>query len=282
MRKFHPSRARTKGAIVREWQEIVVRAIERGVSLAPLSRLPKSIRLLGESQKVNKGIKKGVYTAIVYLAPSTSAGSLNLCPDATIECSSACLAHHSGKMALTDSQNARLWKTTLFIGAPKLFRELLDAEIQTHILSAYRRDMVPAIRFDGSSDTGWGRRLARAWKACMFYDYTKSYKRAIQALKRPLPNYSLTFSYSGRNLFETLSILKQGGNVSVVFAVRKDGELPSEWLNFKVIDGDETDVRFMDELNVIVGLRLKGNNFREQLKRGGCFVVDPSRELLLV
>ena len=43
-------------------------------------------------------------------------------------------------------------------------------------------------------------------------------------------------------------------NVAVVF--RK--ELPATYLGRKVINGDETDLRFLDEKNVIVGLKAKG------------------------
>ena len=45
-----------------------------------------------------------------------------------------------------------------------------------------------------------------------------------------------------------------GMNVAVVF--RK--ELPATYLGRKVINGDETDLRFLDEKNVIVGLKAKG------------------------
>jgi hypothetical protein len=35
-------------------------------------------------------------------------------------------------------------------------------------------------------------------------------------------------------------------------------ELPAKHLGWKVINGDETDLRFLDEKNVIVGLVAKG------------------------
>jgi hypothetical protein len=34
-------------------------------------------------------------------------------------------------------------------------------------------------------------------------------------------------------------------------------ELPTEYKGFKVINGDENDLRFLDEKNVIVGLKYK-------------------------
>ena len=45
-----------------------------------------------------------------------------------------------------------------------------------------------------------------------------------------------------------------GGNVSAVF--RK--EVPKKYNGFKVIDADETDLRFTDPHNVICGLKAKG------------------------
>ena len=35
-------------------------------------------------------------------------------------------------------------------------------------------------------------------------------------------------------------------------------ELPNEFLNLKVIDGDKDDLRFLDPASVIVGLKAKG------------------------
>ena len=45
-----------------------------------------------------------------------------------------------------------------------------------------------------------------------------------------------------------------GMNVAVVFKK----ELPDTYFGKKVINGDDTDLRFLDEKNVIVGLKAKG------------------------
>jgi hypothetical protein len=47
--------------------------------------------------------------------------------------------------------------------------------------------------------------------------------------------------------------LKAGGNVAAVFKT-----IPKTWKGFPVVDGDETDLRFLDGKNVIVGLKAKG------------------------
>ena len=69
-----------------------------------------------------------------------------------------------------------------------------------------------------------------------------------------ISNYHLTWSYSEANekyskLFDTVP-----NNKAVVFR----NLLPSMFNDVKVIDGDEHDMRFLDEPNVVVGLKAKG------------------------
>jgi hypothetical protein len=68
-------------------------------------------------------------------------------------------------------------------------------------------------------------------------------------------NYSLTFSRSETNETQCLEVLKRGGNVAVVF---RSKTLPTHWNGFKVINGDENDLRFLDPKGVVVGLTAKG------------------------
>jgi fructose-specific component phosphotransferase system IIB-like protein len=67
-------------------------------------------------------------------------------------------------------------------------------------------------------------------------------------------NYSLTFSRSESNEREVKKISEAGGNVAIVFR----GKLPNEWNGKRVISGDESDARFTDPKNVIIGLLQKG------------------------
>ena len=106
-----------------------------------------------------------------------------------------------------------------------------------------------------------------------FYDYTKHFKRMIKYLRGQLPaNYHLTFSRNEINNFQATQVLKAGGNVAIVF--RK--ELPKTYKNFKVIDGDLHDLRFLDNKNVVVGLKEKLTlNKHGKLDRDNSgFVVD--------
>ena len=51
-----------------------------------------------------------------------------------------------------------------------------------------------------------------------------------------------------------INLLKRGFNVAMVF-----DKLPETYNGFKVINGDLDDLRFLDEKNVIVGLKYKKN-----------------------
>ena len=69
-----------------------------------------------------------------------------------------------------------------------------------------------------------------------------------------VPNYNLTYSFSGYNWLMCERFLKEKiANVSVVFK----SEPPKEYKEFKVINGDETDERFLDDKGVIIGLKYK-------------------------
>jgi hypothetical protein len=87
------------------------------------------------------------------------------------------------------------------------------------------------------------------------YDYTKSAERMTSFVNGEMPkNYHLTFSRSETNGAIALAFLRSGGNVAMVF--RKS--LPSEYYGHEVINGDETDLRFLDGSGKIVGLVEKG------------------------
>ena len=119
-----------------------------------------------------------------------------------------------------------------------------------------------AIRLNGTADIPFEnipvngfKNIFEMFPEVQFYDYTKNHKRFDNVI---LPeNYYLTFSRSEENDKESLDILNRGYNVAYVFGVRKEQDLPKTYLGFKVINGDESDLRFLDEENVIVGLKYK-------------------------
>ncbi len=52
-------------------------------------------------------------------------------------------------------------------------------------------------------------------------------------------------------------MLAKGHNVAMVFGVKSELDLPKSYLGYEVINGDESDLRFLDPKNVIIGLRYK-------------------------
>jgi hypothetical protein len=95
------------------------------------------------------------------------------------------------------------------------------------------------------------------------YDYTKIYTR------KSTSKYHLTFSMSENNRTECKKWLDNGkGNVAVVFNLgRRKGKsvnpstlkYPSYFINYPVISGDVTDLRFLDPSPFIIGLYGKGD-----------------------
>jgi hypothetical protein len=95
------------------------------------------------------------------------------------------------------------------------------------------------------------------YSSLLFYDYTKN-PNIISRYKNT--SYKVTFSRSETNEIEAKRILKLGGNVAIVF----QENLPETWNGFHVINGDETDLRYFDPVNVVVGLKAKGDAKKDQ------------------
>lgn len=233
--------------------------------------LPQTPALLGSSRKVKKGETRGFLTAIVYLSPATESGRTT-CPHATAGCAAACLGHNSGWLAMPSGARSRIWKTALRYGAPDLFFALLRSEIAAHERKARRLGLMPVVRLDGSSDLGDAERIAPDFPSTMFYDYTKSLARARRNAGRPIANYHVTFSHSGENTDACRKVLAAGGSVAVVFNARPAVKgrnaaepLPATWQGAPVIDGDDSDLRFLDAPGSVCGLRFKAKKDRAGL-----------------
>ena len=221
------------------------------------------MKLLTESnQKIRKGEKLGFYTVGLHLAPARLAGlDINLCPWASKGCEAACL-NTSGHGAFSSVQESRIRKTHFFWFAKFQFLRQLVAEIEAAKRKAARKGLTLAVRLNLTSDVIWetiededGKTIFQHFPGTVFYDYTKSRKRMENFLTGNFPrNYSLTFSRSESNEREVKKISEAGGNVAIVFR----GKLPNEWNGKRVISGDESDARFTDPKNVIVGLLQKG------------------------
>jgi len=216
----------------------------------------KSKKLLNidNNAKTVKGQKKGYKTAILYLAPSTQSG-FNVCPQASEGCKKACL-YTAGHGAFNNVRQGRINKTRWYIQERNTFIAQLKREITNHIKNCSNKGFIPCIRLNGTSDISFENTgIFEEFPNVQFYDYTKIYKRALKYVNGQYPsNYHLTYSLNEDNYKEAFDILFKGGNISAVF--RKD--LPETYKGYKVINADETDLRFTDDNNVICGLVAKG------------------------
>jgi hypothetical protein len=204
--------------------------------------------------KIIKGQKLKVMTWGLSLVPNTMNGKINLCPFASDGCIFGCL-ETAGRGVFENVRAARMKRTMLFVDHQKTFLIQLESEINAAQKSAKRAGMKCAIRLNVLSDVGWHKLLDFSkWPDIQFYDYTPNTNRMVQYLQGKLPsNYHLTFSRKENNQTAVELIAAMGGNIAVVF-----DELPNTYLGKTVVNGDDTDVRFLDGQNVIVGLKAKG------------------------
>lgn len=219
-----------------------------------------SLLSVGTDAKTVKGEKFGYFTGILYLAPANEAGFGNLCPNASDGCLASCL-YTAGRGAMSTIKEARIRKTRLFFSDKPKFLDTIQQDIKDLIKSGTKQAKKVCVRLNGTSDVPWERLgLFDKFSDVQFYDYTKSESRAIDFGLGKMPkNYHLTFSRSESNEASALKVLANGGNVAVVF----NGKLPEKWNGYTVIDGDESDLRFNDEKNVVVGLKAKGKGKKD-------------------
>jgi hypothetical protein len=225
------------------------------------------------NSKIKKGEALGFLTFGIHLAPSTKSG-YNTCQHSSIGCAAACL-DTAGHGIFATVQAARIAKTKFFFQDKALFMAQLVKEIAAAIKSAQKKNLVPCFRLNLTSDLPWekitlnGKTVFDLFPQVTFYDYTKSAQRMTAFLAGEFPsNYQLTFSRSESNEKFVNAILASGGNVAVVFR----GSLPETYKGRRVISGDESDLRFLDPQNVVVGLVEKG----KAKKDSSGFVVEPA------
>jgi hypothetical protein len=238
-------------------------------------RIPNNL-LSTENSKTTKGEKLGYTTYIMYLSPHTqNSKGINLCSHASKGCAKACL-FKSGAARFDTVQQGKMNKTEFYLAdrvnfMKQLVKEITKAErIHKAIVGdkQYKKNGIDvlryknfAIRLNGTSDIPFekikienGKNIFEMFPNVQFYDYTKNPKRFE---KKQSDNYHLTFSRSEDNDIIAEDLLSKGHNVAIVFGVKKVEELPTTYKGYKVINGDETDLRFLDEDNVVIGLKYK-------------------------
>ena len=211
--------------------------------------------------KLLKGEKLGYLSSVLHFAPADLSGK-EVCPKRTKGCTDACLntAGRGGMFKKGETTNviqqARIRKTKYFFeNRAAFFSELINDIVKT-IKKAQKQNLVPVFRLNGTSDLSWekyeileGRNIFQMFPEVQFYDYTKINNRKVSHI----PNYHLTFSAADGNDMDVRIAISNGMNVAVVFH-----NVPETYLGRPVINGDETDLRFLDPKGVIVGLKAKG------------------------
>lgn len=222
--------------------------------------------------KTVKGQKKGYLTGVLYLAPYDVSGT-NVCAMSEMaKCRETCLfvqgrAGISAGSKTFTAPNGKLYKdnaiirarikrTDMFHADREAFLTQLEKEINSLIRKAEKKGFTPTVRLNGTSDIRWeiitfenGDTIFDRFPTLQFYDYTKLTNR-----KHIPSNYHLSWSYSEADARYIASMPKDMNPV-VVF----NGKMPKVFLDKRVVDGDENDLRFLDEDGIVIGLKAKGS-----------------------
>lgn len=242
---------------------------------------PKQLLGKNSNAKTIKGkIKKDWDTYTMYLLPFTQNSlGINLCPHASDGCAAACLVGSGHGGFQPKVIESRRNKTEFFIHDRAGFLNQLVEEL-TKINNNRKTDKI-AIRLNTTSDIRFekfkikdNKNIFELFPELFFYDYTKNHLRFNQELPK---NYHLTFSRSETNHDKAMELLRRGINVAMVFDVP-----PATFEGFEVIDGDETDLTFLQKKQVIVGLKYKkltGKNSNNDLAFESGFAIR-TREIV--
>jgi hypothetical protein len=215
-------------------------------------------KLLSTSNtKIIKGEGKGYKTYILHLAPANLSG-YEVCPKRTAGCTAACLnlSGHGGMIPKGQTTNrvqqARIRRTKYFFEDRTNFMMDLAADIARAIKQAAKQGLTPVFRLNGTSDLSWekyevgnsGNNIFNFFPDVQFYDYTAVLGRKVKDIN----NYHLTFSRKESNDADVAKALAAGMNVAAVYDKIPEG----------MYSADETDLRFLDGKQGMMGLKVKG------------------------
>jgi hypothetical protein len=227
--------------------------------------MPAFLLNIDKNPKTVKGQKKGYLTGMLYLVPGNLSGR-NVCPSAKqAGCLTGCL-NTAGRGAFNNVQAARIRKTQWLHNDQQTFLERLVKDIIFLQKKAEKLGLIPVVRLNGTSDICFEKmgfispldnkhykNIFDVFPDIQFYDYTKLPNR------RNIPtNYDLTFSYSGKPAYQRFiaQAIENGMRIAAVF--RNASMIPAEFLNRATVDGDSSDLRFLDPVNSVVALYAKG------------------------
>jgi len=227
------------------------------------------LNLISNGTTNAKTIKNESETYILYLSPyNLNDSKKNVCPFASAGCAKACL-NSAGRGKFSNVQLARRRKTNLFFNDPQKFTQDLAIDLAKINNKALKESKSIYVRLNGTSDINFEKLLKRylnisfaQFQGLKFYDYTKDKNKALEySTNEKREKYRITYSRSEKDTESDIkNLLNNGVNVAAVFS--KD--LPNTYLGYPVINGDLTDLRFNDELGVIIGLKAKGDGKKDK------------------
>jgi len=210
-----------------------------------------------QNAKTVKGQKRGYLTGVLYLASSDESG-YQVCPMAKASgCEGPCL-DFAGRGKFERTRKSRIRKTRLYFENRALFLNLLRKDIKAIIRKAERENLIPCVRLNGTSDLVWSE-IIKEFPNLQFYDYSKVFRRKLWG-GNYLHNYHTTLS-AGKQTSDgqIRDSLIHGNNVAMVFRNKyKSDKIQINGEYYPVVDGDETDLRFLDPRGVVVALTAKG------------------------
>ena len=214
------------------------------------------MRILTDSNtKSLKSRALGWYQVTLELAPHKLSG-YNTCQYSD-GCEDTCI-FGAGRGRFTLVESSRIARTHLLFRDYAQFWARLDGELYEHIEKASTLGLKVCVRMNTFSDLPWWRvtrpdmlNVFQAWPDLQFFDYTK---RPLSHVPYHIPNYHITKSWGAGSTVNTLRDAKNRGvNVAVVFA----GDIPKRFHGYYTINGDKTDLRFLDKKFRIVALKQK-------------------------
>lgn len=236
-------------------EKFILKRVLESVGIAYLGNV-------SHSMKTRLSQENGTMTYCIYLAPSDMSGH-NVCPNGE-HCRENCLnaSGHNRSDILSRGfegskiNRSRIRKTKLFYDDRDTFMRLMIHEIRVKRERAKRMGYEFAVRINGTSDLSpclfrdpdSGKNILELFNDVQFYDYSK--RPSSMHEQRIFPNYDVTFSYDGYNWEYCKRHLDNDGKAAVVFF----GELPQYFNGYRVVSGNEYDMRYQDPRGCVIGL----------------------------
>jgi hypothetical protein len=242
------------------WPEKHVKPVTDNEVKARLTKRFFQVSKQSSSAKAKKSdLKHTEYVnVILYLIAADYLGP-KLCVNFK-NCKEGCLmwSGHGGNYNCT---RGRVLKTLALLLYPSDFRARIQSDAKAAKAKAKKQGKKLVLRLNGTTDLNPKAFGLSEDQNIIRYEYTKC---LAYALNQSNSHIHYTYSFYG-NESEAVQALKAGINVTVV--LRKGQDLPSWAKGYNVINGDDHDLRFLDQSGSIVALTEKTGGFSQSNRR---------------